>query len=223
MRCSPATVIVAFTGLAAAWVLPALAGPDWAEVGDAGPTIGGAQAPMGDGPLNTITGELQGRGGDFSDMFFIGVADPASFTMQVLNANFDAQLFIFHITAAGGALGLLANERRSLTDNRPFLTPIATDGTGAILDLPGDYLIAISGFGHNPISITGLIFNIANPTEISGADGPGALNRQIGWEGTGGTGTYTIEFTGAVFPVIPAPGTGAVVLAGMLLAARRRR
>jgi hypothetical protein len=219
----PNVTAAAIAGMGLLAASTVLAGPDWAEEDDAGSTLPGAQIPIGTGPLQSISGELEGRGGDFSDMFIIGVADPANFTMQIHSAMFDAQLFIFHITHAGGAYGLLANERRSLTDNRPFLTRVATDGTGAILDLPGDYLIAISGFGHNPVSSTGLIFNITNPIEVSGADGPGGFNRQIGWQGVGGTGQYVVHLTGATFPSIPAPGAGTMVIAGLLFAARRRR
>jgi hypothetical protein len=202
----------------------AIAGPDWVEIGVAGSLFDTAQipTPLGGGPLNSIQGNLDGPG-DFSDMYIIGVADPALFNMQIASANFNAQLFIFHITLAGGAYGLLGNDDRAIGDNRPLLTPVATDGTGARLDLPGDYLIGISGFGHNPVSSTGLIFNMATTTEISGADGPGGFNRHIGWDGPGVAGSYMIALEGVVFPAYPSPGTAASLAMGLILLGRRRR
>ncbi|MBC7833557.1 MAG: hypothetical protein H7Y88_00470 [Phycisphaerales bacterium] len=217
-------VVVALS--AALVVAPsALGGPDWVEVGDAGSDYqtGQAPRPLASGVLSTIAGSLGGRGVDLVDAYIIGVADPVAFSFEIETAGFDAQLFIFHITLAGGAYGLLANDDRALDDMRPRVLPVATDGTSVVLDLPGDYLIAISGRGYNPISATGLIFDLMNPTEISGADGPGSLNRHIGWSGEGGGGDYQIELTGAEFPTVPTPAGGAVALGGLVLALRRRR
>jgi hypothetical protein len=201
----------------------AAAGPDWTEVGDAGSNFASAQIPLGNGMIRTIAGSLGAEGGvvDYEDMYIIGIDAPTVFRLELANPNFDAQLFIFNITLAGAAFGLLANDDSAPGDPNPILTPIATDGTMAILDLPGDYLIGVSGKGRNPISAGGLIFNFADPTEISGADGPGGLLRHIGWDGEGEVGDYVIEMDGTVFPEIPAPGALAP-LAGVLIARRRR-
>ncbi len=202
----------------------AVAGPDWTELGDAGSDPRSAQIPLGDGDINSLSGNLGDRGTefDFEDMYYFGVSDPGSFSLSIAVADFDAQLFVFHITNAGAALGLLANDDMSEESSLPMLTSMATDGTGVVLDLPGDYLVAVAGRGRNPISSTGLIFDMASPTEISGADGPGGLNRLIGWEGEGETGSYRIDMTGTVFPEVPAPSSLALLgLAGF--AARRRR
>lgn len=213
---------LAVGGLSAA----SLAGPDWTEVGDAGSDFNSAQIPFGTGQLRTIAGSLGGtRGGeiDYEDMYVIGVSDPGAFRIELINPGFDAQLFIFNITLAGAAFGLLANDNANEFTTDPVLTPVATDGTGAILDLPGDYLIGISGKGRDPVSAGGLIFDFQDPTEISGADGPGGLLRHIAWVGEGEVGDYLLELEGIVFPDIPAPGSiGALALAGLALSRRRR-
>lgn len=99
------TLAITATGLA-------VAGPDWTEVGDAGSLLESAQTPLGIGQISSIAGSLGGRGegGDFEDMYIIAVDEPSSFRIELLKPSFDAQLFVFNITLAGGALGLLAND-----------------------------------------------------------------------------------------------------------------
>ena len=206
-----------------------LAGPDWAEIGDAGSFLGTAQAPTGIGGanLNSISGHLTGgffQGpGDFEDMYIIRITDPATFSCTVGTANFNSQLFLFNITLPGAAYGLLANDDQSGSDNRPRMTNVATDGTGLVVDLPGDYLLAITGFNNDPLSSTGPIFNQASLTEVSGPDGIGGFNRHIAWQGGGETGEYTIQLTGAGFPNFPAPGSLVLLALGAVPAMRRRR
>lgn len=202
----------------------ALAGPDWIEIGDAGGMVNTGQRTFGTGPLNTIAGSLStGFGmGDYEDMFLISVTDPSQFSLTLLNATFDAQLFMFNVTLPGEAFGLLANQG-TIDSNVPVLGPMSTDGSGAQLTMPGIYAIAITGMGRTPISITGEIFNFASPTEISGADGPGGLNPHSGWTGIGETGSYLISLQGAGFSDIPGPGALAVMALGALAGSRRRR
>jgi hypothetical protein len=210
--------VVALTG-------SALAGPDWTEVGDAGSSLPTAQIPAGVGQIHSIAGSLGGEIGepDFEDMYIIGIDEPTTFRLDLLNANFDAQLFIFNITLSGGAIGLLANDNADEILNTPVLTNMATDGTNAVIDLAGTYLVGVSGAGRNPISAGGLIFDIQNPSEVSGADGPGGLLRHIGWEGEGAVGDYAIDMTSTIFPQIPAPaGIAALGLAGVCASRRRR-
>ena len=215
------TVVFAISGL----IAPAFAGPDWTEVGDAGSSLATAQLPAGVGQIRSIAGSLGGEAQDpdFEDMYIIGISDPTTFRLDLLSANFDAQLFIFNITLSGGALGLLANDNVSEGNNAPALTSISTDGTNALLDLPGLYLIGVAGAGRNPVSAGGLIFDIASPTEISGADGPGGLLRLSGWEGNGEVGDYSIDMTSTIFPQIPAPAGAALLGLGGLVSTRRRR
>lgn len=216
---------IASVALVAGLGCGAAAGPDWIENADAGSRFHTAQVPAGIGDITSISGNLGGRGAtpDYADMYIIGVSEPGTFRLELATSNFNAQLFIFNITLAGGAHGLLANDNENGNTTDPVLTAMATDGTNAVLDLPGDYLIAVSGVGHNPFSAGGLIFDIADPTEISGADGPGGLLRQTGWEGIGETGSYTIGMEGTIFPTIPTPGVLAGLGLGLLAAGSRRR
>ncbi|HWB20306.1 MAG TPA: hypothetical protein VG711_08410, partial [Phycisphaerales bacterium] len=173
----------------------AFAGPEWVEHNDAGSIVTTAQRTAGPGQLTSIAGHLTGGIGtsltfgesDFEDMYLIQITDPSSFTMQVIGADFDAQLFLFNVTLPGEGFGLLAND--DFNDNTsPFIGNMATDGTGAQINLPGVYAIAISGFGRNPVSIGGEIFDMEFGDEISGPDGPGGINPHTGWTGDGQTG-----------------------------------
>lgn len=204
---------------------PAFAGPEWIEQGDAGSFLPGAQKTLGQGNLDSIVGSMSlGLGaGDTEDMFLISVIDPVNFSISIASADFDAQLFIFNVTLPGHAFGLLANDNTAQGFN-PVLTPVATDGTGAQITLPGIYAIAISGSGRNPTSSTGEIFYYGNSTEVSGADGPGGINPHNGWTGDGVGGSYALILTGAGFYDVPAPGALALLgLAGLIGRRSRRR
>jgi hypothetical protein len=221
----------------AAWVVlasaaSAVAGPDWAEVNDAGQQLFTAQVPRGTaGSLNTISGVLGGTGvePDFADCYIIRIVNPSIFSATVTTANFDAQLYLFNISLPGGAYGLLANDDQSPSNNLPRFTNVSTDGTNVIVALPGDYMIGISGTSFHPLApsgpggATGRIFNYANLTEVSGPDGPGGFNQLTTWSGQGEFGDYIITLTGCDFPIFPAPGTsGMLGLAGVVMARRRR-
>jgi uncharacterized protein (TIGR03382 family) len=202
----------------------AVAGPDWVEHNEAGSTLPTAEPTIGVGSINTISGTLNGGElvPDFEDMYLIRILDPLNFSMSVISANFDAQLFLFNVTLPGEAFGLLANDNGP-NSNMPFLTSLATDGTGSKVSFAGVYAVAISASGRVPVSRTGPIFFFANPTEISGPDGIGGINPHEDWTGPGVGGSYAISCTGVGFYETPAPGTGAVLAVGGLLAARRRR
>ena len=206
-------------------IATASAGPDWTEVGDAGSFLSSAQIPAGDGQIQSISGRLgnEGETPDFEDMYIIGIDQPSTFHLELANPGFDAQLFIFNITLSGGALGLLANDDANANTTDPILTNMSTDGSNALLDLPGDYLVGVAGKGRNPISAGGLIFDIQIPTEISGADGPGGLLRHSGWEGVGATGDYAIMMEGTIFPQIPTPASVALLALAGLVGGRSRR
>lgn len=205
----------------------AWAGPDWVEIGDAGNRIETAQPPRGMvGNLNTITGVLRGEGlvgSDFEDLYFIRIADPEKFSCTITAFDFNAQLFLFNVTLPMGGYGLLANDDEHANSVRPRLTNRSNDGTNVVVDLPGDYVIAVTGFNNDPLSSSGAIFNQVTTTEISGPDGPGGFNRLIGWTGGGETGEYRVTLTGVEFPSFPAPGTALVFGAGLVATARRRR
>jgi hypothetical protein len=182
----------------------ALAGPDWLEQGDAGSTIGSAQVParpFGAPALTSIAGSLSE-----------GFIDPDYVV-----------LYLFNITINGEGYGLLANDDESAMSTLPKLTGASTDGTGVIITFPGDYVLAVTGYGRTPVSRTGAMFNFASNTEISGADGPGGLNPLSSWTGVGETGHYSFEMEATDFPVTPAPGVGFALMAGVGAVLGRRR
>ena len=209
----------------------AVAGPDWIERGDAGSSVGTAQIPVrpdGATALNSISGTLTGpsdqRGvGDFEDMYIISISNPGTFSLTLINADFNPVFYLFNLTLANQAYGLLANDDANAQTNIPALTNAATDATGVVITAPGDYLLAITGKGDSPLSITGPIFNIASPDEISGPDGVGGYNPLLGWTGGGEWGNYNFAIVGTDFPTTPTPGAAGVFgLAGAAMLRRRR-
>lgn len=234
MRMSLRTLLALLAGVGAAG--PAFAGPDWVEIGDAGPTLATAQPVLGVNQLSHIVGSLStgiatadSEGGgdllapDYEDLYLVRIQVPTMFSFQVGGTAFNAQLFLFNITLPGEAFGLLANDD-TLLSNAPLLTSPATDATGAQVLLPGVYALGVTGYGHVPVSVTGPIFAFASTTEISGADGPGGLNPLSGWSGIGETGDYRIALQGIDWVDIPGP-TGAAwvsVFGGLLLRRRSR-
>lgn len=219
--------LMVLAGLAA---LPsvALAGPDWVEHGDAGSNFSTAQPAFGGvgGQLRSISGSLSSGfdGPDYEDCYLIKIVDPTTFRFEITNAGFDIQIWLFNVTLAGSAYGLLANQTSPSNEFGAIITNQSTDGTNVLIDAPGDYMIAITGAGNVPLSRTGEIFHFSEAFEISGADGPGGLNPLTGWSGPGASGGYNIELEGSAGPTVPTPGTAAMLLAsaGVMFGRRRR-
>lgn len=188
------------------------------EGGDAGRTVGSAQAVSGgNGSVTTISGSLSTPllgTGDFEDVYEIYISDPSTFTITTVgSAPFDTELFLFD----GNGKGLLANDDESAGTQQSTIPNAATDATGASVMQPGIYFLAITGKGNKPTSNGGqLIFNQATATEVSGPDGAGAAFIQDNWTpGSGPVGSYTIQLTGVTFlPVPPIPSSSP---AGLLL------
>ncbi len=192
-------------------------GPDWEEPtgDDAGDSTLTSQVPKGSGQLNSLTGKLDGgnlqafngpAAPDFQDLYLVRVVSPTTFHIATTSvgggsgtASFDTELFVFRADGSG----LLANDNESAGMTGSLITPVATDGSGFSLTVPGLYYIGISGFDSEPLA--GMqpalpIFDLALPTEISGADGAGgSLGRIVGWSAGGGVGTYVIDIAGCTF------------------------
>lgn len=225
-RCVPLIGV----GLLAAISPMAAAGPDWVERGDAGGTLGSAQTVQGVGELRRITGTLSSSLAepDLEDMYLVRIDQPTTLRFDLTAATFDTKAYIFSYSDLGkglfAAFGILANDDSPL-DRRPgsLIDGPANDGSGAAITEPGLYLIAICGAGRSPVSGSGSIYNIVNPTEISGPDGPGGTDFHKGWVGVGATGSYSMVLEGFGFAEVPAPGTLVAVLGGMTLFTRRRR
>lgn len=228
MFCVPRSVLLT-AGLATLALAPAaLAGPDWIEIGDAGSAVGSAQIPVrisGVTFLRSISGSLASGYGasDYEDLYVIRVTDAAEFSIAPVSANFNPVLYLFNLTVNSEALGLIANDDATAENDLPLLVQMSTDGTGVQVSAPGDYVLAVTGFGRVPVSRTGPMFNFATPTEISGPDGVGGLNPLMGWTGEGETGDYALMFEDIDYPDFPAPGTAAGMVMGALFLGRRRR
>lgn len=204
----------------------ALAGPDWIEQLDAGSDFATAQAVVGIGTPQRISGTLTaGRGlSDLEDIYLIRIDAPATFSFTMQNSDFDSQLYLFNITLASQLFGLLSNNNASpSTSEASIFQSLATDGSGAQVLTPGVYALAITSAGRAPVSLNGAIFNQLTPTELSGPDGPGGINPLLGWDGPGTSGSYEVELEGIGYVDVPAPGTAAALTLAGLLATRRRR
>ena len=193
---------------AAAATASTMVGFDWVQdCGmDAGSFPGTAQAVTAPGPVGSISGCLGASvldgPSDTEDMYLINIAEPDEFFAQTLEMTpFNPQLFLFRADGRG----LLANNNIQPGDQEAQLLPIANDGSGAQLDQPGLYLLAISASGNDPISDGGPIFNLADPAEISGPDGPGGGQQIVDWgaQFDFAGGEYTIMLNGVVG--VPSP------------------
>lgn len=231
-RCLRGGFAVAFALFTAT---PALAGPDWDEgATDAGSTVGTAQVIDTTGSLNSIKGKLGGPGfvtGDFQDCFLLNVSDPLGFNISLSSTfgsppGFDPMMFLFRVDMLDGVMvakAVLANNDKSAGSPLPALGPAANDGSGAMVG-PGIYLIAISGFGSQPVNALGeFVFSqsFLQPGVIGGpAPQPAGGYLLDAWSADGSFGNYELLVQG----VSGVPSPGAVALLGLAgIAARRRQ
>ena len=205
---------------------PAEAGPNFIEGmctnGDAGSSPAAACGVQGMGAVAMISGSTSqalGPGGtaDFEDLYLIFISDPKMFSAAVGPATgFDTQLWLFRAEPGDPStdgLGLLANDDASAVDPGAMLGPMSDDGTGIALMTPGLYYLAITGGGGSgvpdpgrfPVAMGLPIFELIDPTEISGPDGPGGKDVLDGWMGEGETGSYDIALEGVIFIEPPCP------------------
>lgn len=218
-------VLAAAVGLS---ILPAVAfaGPDWVEQGDAGSTLSAAQFTRGLGTIRSIVGTLSpaDRGqGDLEDLYIIRISQPTTFSFSVNASNFSPTLYLFNISLAGEAFGLLG--KRGDGAGSFTMGGTATDTSGAQVTQPGLYMLCITYTGNVPRSRTGNIFNFVSEAETSGPDGAGGTNPLEAWTPTAPLvgGSYDIDMTGVEFADIPSPGSAALVCGASVLLLRRRR
>jgi hypothetical protein len=211
---------------AAAFPVIALAGPDWVERRDAGSTLREAQFTNGIGGIRSITGTLNpsDRGlADLEDLYIIRIISPGTYSFTVNALNFSPALYLFNISLAGEAFGLVGERGDGALS--VVLSGNATDATQAQITQPGLYLLACTYSANAPQSRTGDIFNFANEGETSGPDGVGGLNPLERWNPTAPLvgGDYDIDIVGVDFADVPAPGSAIMVMGAGLAMLRRRR
>jgi hypothetical protein len=200
-----ASVVVALAGTASAQT--------WVEMGDAGQDgVGAAQATVGSGALDTITGTV----GLDVDLFQIRITDVAGFSASTIGgAGFDTQLFLF---AADGT-GITEND-----DSGGLQSLINSDGLLGSGATAGIYYLALTSFNNQPIDGDGLgMFGFSTWPGSGDQRMPSTMGSLVSWDGSGfEEGDYSIRLTGAEYSV-PAPASLALLGLGGLAAARRRR
>lgn len=205
---------------------PAARAQTWIEGGDADELVSTAQDIVGSGALMRIEGHIA----DNTDLFRLKISNPAIFSASVLGGTTqDTQLWLF----TGMGMGIAYND-----DFNSFQSALPA-GNPLYANLPaGDYLLGITRFNRDPISVGGKIF----PNTFSGvygATGAGAAQPLIGWDGVPitnaanvlGGGSYAITLTGASFrqATVPEPGSIALLIGmgitstGVLFRRQRRR
>jgi hypothetical protein len=198
----------------------------YSEIGDAGQTLGTAQATgVGSGSgLNSIFGTI-GSGGD-ADIFAITLNAPTMFSASTANAftTIDTALFLFN--SMGQAI--YTNDDVSGSSLQSTLP----GGTSFTMSLAaGTYYIAISLSGNEPINLNGQLLFAAyingNSTSVRGAAAgvnPSTLGNFNGSSSFPEMGGYRIDFT-ATNTAIPEPSTTALcfVAAGAAAVVVRRR
>src|SRR5262249_9800125 len=168
------------------------------EIPDAPEMVPG-QFTVGEGPLMTITGNLDGHSAaqDFVDAYLIYISDPVNFRASTRNAVTaggvgDTRLFLFN----GGRRGV------TMDDDDPAGGSLQSVITGVYVPGPGYYTLAISGYDTVPQG-SGLIWNNAPSNVERSPDGPGASSGLSGWAyglAAGGPGpSYQIDLQGATF------------------------
>jgi hypothetical protein len=175
------------------------------EIGDAGQLPAFAQAAGVVRALTGITGSISGP--TDVDMFAITVQPgfPGHFsatTFFTSGSLVDTQLFLF---SASGR-GVLANDDGP---DKSLRSTVGIDVTGG----PALFFLAISGFDVDPVSSGGAIFPGFPFTGIFGPTGEGGGSAITGWQGFGGTGTYSIDLH-----VSPVPEPATLLLVGTTMA-----
>jgi Ca2+-binding RTX toxin-like protein len=178
--------------LALAVLVPAASAVTVTEVGDAGDLPATAQVATGLGPVDTITGTISSSSD--ADMYRIGITGGGTFSATTVGTPgtlSDTQLFLFD--ASG--FGVEANDDCPGTGSVRSCLPAG----GLSPSAGGIYYLAISSFDRDPVSPGGLIFPSFPFDGVFGPTGPGGGQAISGWSGSGGSGTYTIQLTGATF------------------------
>ncbi|MDQ6859659.1 MAG: DVUA0089 family protein [Verrucomicrobiota bacterium] len=197
----------------------------YAEIGDAGQTLGTAQSTGIPGTtLSAITGTISSA--TDADLFFIRITSFTTFSATTVNATtmIDTALFLFDITGApiytnDDASGISLQSR--LPGGSSFTLSLA----------PGVYILGISLSGNEPINLNSQLLFAGYPSGDSTAvRGPSTGNNPMTLSNFSGqtsfpeTGVYRIDLT-STQAAVPEPSTIALVACGavaLTVAIRRR-
>ena len=180
------------------------AGQVWTESEDARSfPESAAQVTRGSGQLTAIVGATSGS--DLRDAYCIKIVDPASFqattdpnTLPGASGDFNTRLFLFD--KYGGPI--LANDDTP-PSGAPFLSTLtgtATDGSGFVLTVPGEYVLVVAGAPDVPRDPTPTdLFDIGSGLDLVHARSPPA-GRFDAWEGgTPAAGSYGVALAGVAY------------------------
>ncbi len=206
MKASYSKSLITFNLLIILCVSQAFAGGGtWSEINDA-PSFPdkSAQISQGAGKLLQIIGQTSAS--DVRDSYCIKITDTNNFSVTsdantdpAATATFDTRLFLFDKNGKP----LLFNDDTA-HNSAPFhstLTGAATDGSGYVLDQPGEYVLVVTGFAHSPIDSGNnslFNFNSGNSGLINGSNP--ISGRFAGWDNaTPATGDYFLGLQGVEF------------------------
>ncbi len=201
--------VLTATTLAIAGLAGEVRAVTFTESGDAGATLSTASATGASAgtTLEAITGSLSSS--TDADLFAINITVPGTFSASTVGGSLvDTQLFLFN--SIGSAVYF--NDDASGTSTQSFLPGSSTFSPTTA----GLYYLAITPFGLDPVnSISQLLFNTGNPTDVLGP-APGVSGPLAGFTGGGSPGgAYTISLTSAT-TAVPEPSSvlGLLALAG---------
>ena len=196
------TLTGAFTAPAQSDVPPCPPFDGWDETdnggGDAGDLpataqlVSAANAQACQTPVQRIRGRMDA---DDVDMFVICITDPAAFSASTIGTTaWDTQLWLFRCDGRG----VVHN------DDEPGGTSLQSriDNRTNCIQQPGVYLLAISRYNRDPVSIEGqpLWDPLGSGRAVRCPDGVRRDDPLAGWAGTTqAEGRYVIQLTGAFF------------------------